>query len=682
MRRYKLKNLDCATCALKIEEELKKQEGVKFAAVNFATAELVVDAEDHEKVVETVKKVEPEVELESIEKEEELDVNKKREIGIILSSGILFAIGTIFNEQLHAIFPAEYIILLTSYIVVGWKIIWKAITNLRNKVVFDENFLLTIATLGAIAIHELPEAVAVMLFFRVGEFLQDLAVDRSRRAIKALVEIKPTFANLKVNGEIRRVKPEEVKVGDLIVVKPGEKIPLDGIVVEGNSVVDTSALTGESKPRDVAVGDEVLSGMVNISGLIVVKVTRSFSESAVSKILKLVEEASSRKAKAERFITRFARYYTPAVIALAAGIATIPPIAFNEPFSPWIYRALVLLVISCPCALVVSVPLSYFASIGKAARMGVLVKGANYIDQLTSTRIFAFDKTGTLTKGSFKVVGIVAKNGFKEDEVLKLAAIAEKNSNHPIAKSIVEAYGEVKVEVKSHKEAPGRGVVAELDGTKIAVGNDAMMHELNIEHECFGEETVVHVAVNGKYAGYIIVSDEPKEDAKRAIEELKKSGCKVVMVTGDSRKVAERIAKELGVDDFYAELLPWQKVEVIEDLKKKYGEKVAFVGDGINDAPVIARADVGIAMGAMGSDAAIEIADVVVMDDKPSKVSESLKHSKRTQRIVWQNITFALAVKGVFIALGSMGLATMWEAVFADVGVTLIAILNSMRLLR
>ena len=314
--------------------------------------------------------------------------------------------------------------------------------------------------------------------------------------------------------------------------------------------------------------------------------------------------------------------------------------------------------------------------------MGVLVKGANFIDQLTSTRIFAFDKTGTLTKGSFKVVGIVAKNGFKENEVLKLAAIAEKNSNHPIAKSIVEAYGEVKVEVKSHKEIPGRGVVAELDGTKIAVGNDAMMHELNIEHECFGEETVVHVAVNGKYAGYIIVSDEPKEDAKRAIEELKKSGCRVVMVTGDSRRVAERIAKELGVDDFYAELLPWQKVEVIEDLKKKYGEKVAFVGDGINDAPVIARADVGIAMGAMGSDAAIEIADIVVMDDKPSKVSESLKHSKRTQRIVWQNITFALAVKGVFIALGSMGLATMWEAVFADVGVTLIAILNSMRLLR
>ncbi|ADC64403.1 cadmium-translocating P-type ATPase [Ferroglobus placidus DSM 10642] len=681
MKRYKLKNLDCATCALEIEEELKKQDGVKFAAVNFATSELVVDAEDHEKVVETVKKVEQEVELESIEKEEELDVNKKREIGIILTSAILFAIGTIFNEQLHAIFPAEYVVLLTSYIIVGWKIIWKGITNLKNKVVFDENFLLTIATLGAIAIHELPEAVAVMLFFRVGEFLQDLAVDKSRRAIKALVEIKPTFANLKVNGEVRRVKPEEVKVGDLIVVKPGEKIPLDGVIVEGNSVVDTSALTGESKPRDVAVGDEVLSGMVNISGLIVVKVTRSFSESAVSKILKLVEEASSRKAKAERFITRFARYYTPAVIALAAVISTIPPIAFNEPFSPWIYRALVLLVISCPCALVVSIPLSYFASIGKAARIGVLVKGSNYVDRLTSTRIFAFDKTGTLTKGSFKVVGIVTKNGFKEEEVLKLAAIAEKNSNHPIAKSIVEAYGEVRAEVKSHKEIPGRGVVAELDGTKIAVGNDAMMHELNVEHECFRDETVVHVAVNGKYAGYIIVSDEPKEDAKKAIEELKKSGCKVVMVTGDSKRVAERIAKELGVDDFYAELMPWQKVEVIEELKKKY-DSVAFVGDGINDAPVIARADVGIAMGAMGSDAAIEIADVVVMDDKPSKVSESLKLSKRTQRIVWQNITFALAVKGIFIALGSLGLATMWEAVFADVGVTLIAILNSMRLLR
>ena len=679
MRRYKLKNLDCASCAIKIEEELKRQEGVKFAAVNFVTSELVVDAKDFSKVIETVKRVEPEIEIESFE--ERLDNSKKREILAIAISSSLFLLGTIFNERLHVLFPLEYVVLLSAYILVGWKIVRKAALNLKNRIIFDENFLLTVATFGAIAIHELPEAVAVMLFFRVGEFLQDLAVDRSRRSIKALVEIKPSFANLKVGEDVRRVKPEEVKVGDLIVVKPGEKIPLDGIVVEGRSVVDVSALTGESKPREVAEGDEVLSGMVNLSGLIVVKVTKEFEDSTVSKILKLVEEASSRKARAEKFITRFARYYTPAVIALAAGIATLPPILLNEPFSDWIYRALVLLVISCPCALVVSVPLSYFASIGKAARLGVLIKGANFVDTLSSTKIFAFDKTGTLTKGSFKVSGVVARDGFREEDVLKFAAIAESNSNHPIARSVVEAYGNVKADVKTQKEIPGRGVLAELNGTRIVVGNDALMHELNIEHECFVEETVVHVAVNDRYVGYIVVTDEPKEDAKKAIEDLKRMNCRVVMVTGDSRRVAERVAKDLGVDEFYAELLPHEKVEVVEKLKKQ-GENVAFVGDGINDAPVIARADVGIAMGALGSEAAIEIADVVVMDDKPSKVPESVRLSKKTQKIVWENISFALGVKAFFIALGSLGMATMWEAVFADVGVTLIAILNSLRLLR
>ncbi len=682
MKKYRLKNLDCASCAVKIEEELKKQEGVKFAAVNFATSELLVDADDMSKVIETIKRVEPEVEVESVE-EEEVGEDYREEVKIIAISGLLFLLGTIFNEQLHSLFPLEYVVLLTAYLLVGWKIIKKAVANLRRKVVFDENFLLTVATLGALAIHEIPEAVAVMLFFRVGEFLQDVAVNKSRRSIKALLEIKPTFANLKVDGEVKRIRPEDVKVGDLIVVRPGEKIPLDGVVVEGRSAVDTSALTGESKPREVAEGDEVLSGMINLSGLITVRVTRTFSDSTVSKILRLVEEASSRKARAEKFITKFARYYTPAVISMAVGIATLPPIVFNEPFSPWIYRALVLLVISCPCALVVSVPLSYFASIGKVAKMGVLVKGANFVDALSSTKVVAFDKTGTLTKGSFKVSGVVAKNGFGESDVLKFAAIAEAHSNHPIAKSIVEAHGEVKADVKSFREIPGRGVIAEVNGAEIIAGNDALMHEFGIEHEsCDVEGTVVHVAVNRKYAGYIIISDEPKEDAKAAVEELKSLGCKVVMVTGDNRDVAERIAAQLGIEEFYAELLPQQKVEVIERIKERDGEKVAFVGDGINDAPVIARADVGIAMGALGSEAAIEIADVVVMDDKPSKVPKSIKLSKRTQRIVWENVIFALAVKGFFIALGTLGMATMWEAVFADVGVTLIAVLNAMRLLK
>ncbi len=611
----------------------------------------------------------------------ENDIKRIKELTAIIVSAILFITGIIFEKSLHSYPLAEYGLFLTAYAIAGWKIVWKSVKNVKRGIIFDENALMTIATVGAIAIHEMPEAVAVMLFYRVGEFLQDLALHRSRRSIKSLLEIRPTFANLKVNGKIERVKPEKVKVGDIIVVKPGEKIPLDGIVVEGSSVVDTSALTGESKPKSVGVGDEVLSGMINLSGMLTVRITKPFAESTVSKILELVEEARSRKAKAEKFITKFARYYTPVVIALAICIAVIPPLALNEPFSPWIYRALVLLVISCPCALVLSVPLSYFASIGKFAREGILVKGSNFIDLLSKAKVVAFDKTGTLTKGKFKVTEVVTRNGFGKEEVLKFAALAELNSNHPIAKSILEAYDVRGLEnlVESYEEVAGMGIKAKIKGNLVIAGNDAMMHAERIEHDtCWVEGTVVHVAVNGRYAGYIIVSDEIKEGAKDTIVELKKLGCKVVMLTGDSKEVAEIVAKKLGIDEFHAELLPVDKVRIVRFLKNN-GNTV-FAGDGINDAPVIVEADVGMAMGAMGSDAAIETADVVIVDDKIYKVPKAIRLSRRTQSIVWQNIIFVLVVKGLFVSLGILGMATMWEAVFADVGASLITLLNAIRI--
>ena len=603
-----------------------------------------------------------------------------KELTVIIVSAVLFIVGIIFEKSLHGYPLLEYGLFLTAYTTAGWKVIWKAVKNVKKGVVFDENTLMTIATVGAIVIHEMPEAVAVMLFFRVGEFLQDLALSRSRRSIKSLLEIRPTFANLKVDEKVERVRPEDVKVGDLIVVKPGEKIPLDGIIVEGSSVVDTSALTGESKPRSVKIGDEVLSGMINLSGMLTVRVTKPFAKSTVSKILELVEEARSRKAKAEKFITKFARYYTPVVIALAVGIATIPPLALNEPFSPWIYRALVLLVISCPCALVLSVPLSYFASIGKFAKEGILVKGSNFIDLMSKAKIVAFDKTGTLTKGTFKVVDVVAKNGFSKEDVLRFAALAELNSSHPIAKSILEAYDVRGLEnlVESYEEIAGMGIKAKISGSLVIAGNDAMMHAERIEHDtCEIEGTVVHIAVDGKYAGYIIVSDEIKEDAKDTVAELRKLGCRVIMLTGDSKEVAEIVAKKLGIEEFHAELLPIDKVRIVRSLKSE-GNTV-FAGDGINDAPVLVEADVGIAMGALGSDAAIETADLVIMDDKISKIPKAIGLSRKTQNIVWQNITFVLAVKGLFVTLGSLGMATMWEAVFADVGVSLITALNAMR---
>lgn len=688
-KKLKLEGLDCASCAYEIEEALKK-EGFEFAMVNFATKEAVIEG-DIEKAKEIIKRVEPGVKV--IEKDEHEHEHHdhddpKRMLYFIIPSLLLFAVGIVLRYYYNYDNAFVLGIFVVSYLLVGWKVLRNAFVNSIHGNVFDENFLIAIATLGAFAIREYPEAVGVMLFYVVGEFFQDLAVNRSRRSIKALLALKAEYANLKVGDKIVKVKPEELKVGDIIVIKPGERVPVDGIIIEGSSNVDTSALTGESVPRTVKEGEEILSGMVNLSGLLTVKVTKELRESTISRILKLVENASARKAKTEKFITRFAHYYTPAVVGLAVLIALVPPLAFGEPFSKWVYRALVLLVISCPCALVLSIPLGYFGGIGRAARDGILVKGSNFLDALSKATIVAFDKTGTLTKGVFKVTKIETRNGFTEEEIIKFAALAEAHSNHPIAKAIKEAYGKEinEAEIKEHENIAGHGVKARIDSVEVMVGNDRLLHRFNIEHDtCRVKGTVAHVVINGKYAGYIIISDEIKEDAPIAVRDLKRLGVKrVVMVTGDNREVAAEIAKQLGLDSFYAELLPEDKVKIIEELEKEKApnDKIVFVGDGINDAPVLARADVGVAMGALGSDAAIETADVVIMDDKPAKLPTGIRVARKTQRIVWQNIVFALGVKLAFISLGILGEATMWEAVFADVGVALIAVFNAMRILR
>lgn len=692
MKKYKLKNLDCASCAAKIEDRLTKLDGVKFVTVNFATASMTVDTDDFEKVKDKIKQIEPEVEIEDAGKERtristsELAENKRTIIKAI-SAIILLIAGIIFNEKLHntPFHFAEYLVFVTAYLVVGWNVLTMAGKNIIRGQVFNEHFLMTIATLGAFAIDKMPEAVAVMLFYVVGEFFQDIAVDRSRKSIKSLLEIKPDYANLKLNGDIKKVSPEEVAVGDTIIVKPGEKVPLDGVVIDGSSFVDTSALTGENVPRKIKPDVEVLAGMINQSGLITVKVTKLFSESSISKILEMVENATSKKAKTEKFITTFAKYYTPAVVFGALLIAVLPPLLIvGATFNEWIFRALVVLVISCPCALVISIPLGYFGGIGGASRRGILVKGSNFLDVLTQVKTVVFDKTGTLTKGEFKVSGIFTSNGFDEKTILEYAAYAEYNSNHPIAKSIFESYDHEfdRSRIAKVEEISGHGIRAHIDNKEVFVGNDKLLHRENIIHnKCEVEGTVVHVVIDKKYAGYIIISDSLKEGATDAVERLNLKGINTIMLTGDNKYAAEAFAKKLKIKEYYAELLPENKVEHIEKLLNKKG-KVAFVGDGINDAPVLARADVGIAMGALGSDAAIETADVVLMTDSPLKVAEAIDVAKRTRNIVWQNILFALGVKSVFIVLGIFGVANMWEAVFGDMGVALIAILNATRVLK
>ena len=609
---------------------------------------------------------------------------KKKKIKIILAL-ILFLFAMIVK------FENEWInndIFIASYIIVGFEIVKKAIRNIVRGKVFDENFLMTVATLGAFGIGEFPEAVAVMLFYQVGELFQSYAVDKSRKSISSLMDIRPDFANVYRNEKIEKVNPDEVKIGEVIIVKPGEKVPLDGNIVEGKTALDTKALTGESMPREVREGDDILSGCINLNGVIKIEVKKEYGESTVSKILDLVENASSKKSKSENFITKFARYYTPIVVIIALLLAIIPPIVMdNATFSDWIYRALSFLVVSCPCALVISIPLSFFGGIGGASKMGVLIKGSNYLEALSNTEITVFDKTGTLTKGVFEVQKVNAI-GISEEELLKIAAYAENYSNHPISKSIKQAYKKEidEKQIANYEELAGLGVAARIEEQDVLVGNEKLMKEKGIQFEkCNEVGTILYIAIKGKYAGYILISDTIKEDAKSTIQELKKNHIKqTVMLTGDKKEVGESVAKEIGIDMVYTELLPDGKVKKVEDLLKTKSEKgkLAFVGDGINDAPVLALADIGMAMGGLGADSAIEAADIVIMTDEPSKIVKAIKLSKKTMRIVKENIIFAIGVKVFVLILAALGISTMWQAVFADVGVSIMAILNALRALR
>ena len=581
-----------------------------------------------------------------------------------------------------------FLIYLVPYLIIGYDIVWKAIRNISHGQVFDENFLMMIATFGALGVREYSEAVAVMLFYQIGELFQGYAVGKSRQSIAAMMDICPEYANIEEDGELKQVDPDDVEIGTIIIIKPGERIPLDGVVVEGESLIDTAALTGESVPRKAAVGDEIISGCVNGNGTLKVRTTKEFDDSTVSKILELVENASSKKAHVENFITRFAKYYTPVVTIAAVILAIVPPLVLGGGWSDWIQRACIFLVISCPCALVISVPLGFFGGIGAASKLGVLVKGSNYLEALAQMDTMVFDKTGTLTKGEFKVTEILPAEGFTKETLLNLAALGEGYSTHPIAASIREAYGQPldMNRVNDAKEVAGHGIQVQIDRQEVFIGNEKLMRAQNITPAaCESIGTVIYVACEGKYAGAIVISDTIKDGAKEAIRGMKAVGVKkCVMLTGDRKEAAELVAKELDIDEVHAELLPQDKVSQVEALLSKETEKerLAFVGDGINDAPVLSRADIGIAMGSMGSDAAIEAADVVLMDDDIRKIASVVRISRKTLTIVHQNIVFALAVKALVLILGALGMANMWEAVFADVGVSVIAILNSMRALK
>lgn len=601
----------------------------------------------------------------------------------IIIAAVLFAAGSLLTLDP----TAEMAVFLVCYVVIGWDIVWKALTNILHGQVFDENFLMTIATIGALILGEHSEGVAVMLFYQVGEWFQSYAVSKSRKSIASLMDIRPDYANVERNGKLEQVDPEEVNIGDTIVVKPGERVPLDGKIIKGTSALDTSALTGESMPRDVEPGMEVISGCINQTGILTIQTTKKYGESTVAKILDLVENASDKKGKTENFISRFARYYTPIVVFAAIALAVLPPLVTGQPFTVWIYRALTFLVISCPCALVISIPLSFFGGIGGASKIGVLVKGSNYLESLAHTEVVVFDKTGTLTKGSFAVSQINAVS-MKEAQLLELAAYAEDYSNHPISLSIKKAYGK-KIDhsrISDVQEIAGHGVRAVIDGKTILAGNAKLMDKEGIAYipsNAIG--TVIYLACNGKYAGYIVIEDEIKADAPSAIKALKEVGIrKTVMLTGDADAVGKKVAQKLGLDQAYTELLPADKVDRVEMMLRQTTEKgkLVFVGDGINDAPVLARADVGIAMGGLGSDAAIEAADVVLMTDEPSKISAVVQIARKTIRIANENIVFALGVKILVLILGATGYANMWAAVFADVGVSVIAILNAIRAMR
>ena len=706
-----IEGLDCPNCAAKVERKINTLEGIKEATVDFLGKKIVVLADEIsenelveliqtevDKIEDGVKVFVPKVQAgESSSEEEDTGKIKKK----LLIGGILFVLGIFVPKTL---FIPKLAVFLVSYLVIGGDVLLSAFKNILKGQVFDENFLMAVATIGAFAIGEYPEGVAVMLFYQLGELLQGIAVNNSRKSIVSLMDIRPDYANIKVGEGIKKVSPEEIKVGEIIVVKPGEKVPLDGKIVKGASTFDTSALTGESLPREAKAGDDVLSGFINKNGLIEIQVAKVFSESTVSKILYLMENAGSKKSKTENFITKFARYYTPAVVITALIVAIFPPLLIQgATFSDWIYRALIFLVVSCPCALVISIPLGFFGGIGGASRHGILIKGTNYLEVLNNLESVVMDKTGTLTKGIFKVTEVNAENNIKINDfqnnkteltkplLLKYAAHIEKFSNHPIAQSIVAEYENSvsKVDenvVKDFEEISGFGIKVNINNHQFLAGNSKLM---NLENITFDKKenlgTAIYLAADGKYIGNILISDEVKEDSARAIKGMKENGVKeIVMLTGDNEAIGKNIAEKLGIDKVFTELLPNEKVEKLEEIYKTKSEKgkIAFVGDGINDAPVLARADLGIAMGGAGSDAAIEAADVVIMNDEPSKIVTAIKIAKKTKEIVWQNITVAFAIKIVVMALGLFGDATMWEAVFADVGVALLAVLNATRVLR
>ncbi len=689
-----LQGLDCAECAAKIEREVSRIEGVSSAALNFATGRLSVDADGEalpeilRQTRETIRRLEPDVTVSGKAPEAEAepagDIRERLERLPVIGGMFFFAVALAMPGP-QAVKIALY---LVAYLLAGGQVLLRSARNIRRGEIFDENFLMSVATLGAFAIGQFPEGVAVMLFYQIGEYVQDLAVNRSRRSISALMSIRPDFA-VRLDGDKEtRVTPQEIAVGQRIAVRPGERVPLDGVVEQGSAALDTSALTGESRPRDVAPGDEILSGSVSLDGRLVVRVTREFGQSAVSRILDLVQEAGSRKTVTENFITRFAHWYTPVVVGLAVALAVIPPLVLpGMEFSKWIYRALVFLVVSCPCALVVSVPLSFFAGLGGASRSGVLVKGGNFLEALARVDTVVFDKTGTLTQGVFEVTQVRPAEGETKERLLETAALAESYSNHPIAQSIRRAWGGVAEasRIGGIREIPGHGVEATVDGESVLAGNRRLMEQAGVvcpDDPAAG--TVVHLCRNGAYLGSLVISDRLRPDSRRAVEQLHAAGVsRMVMLTGDSRAAADRVAGELGLDGAYAELLPEQKVEKLEQLARELpaGRGIAFVGDGINDAPVLARADVGVAMGGLGSDAAIEAADVVLMTDSLSRLPAGIGIARRTHRIVWENIVFALGVKVVLLVLGALGLASMWAAVFGDAGVTLLAVLNAIRAL-
>ena len=701
-----LKNISCASCIEKIERNIKGMSEVINVSLNINTGKLVIQSkkEIKDKLLKKIRDIEPDIIIKDEDKSEntDKDIDKSKQssqqlnnkiklitgstlyiIAIMLFEFQLFNINFINNLELW-----KWLIYGSSYLLVGQKVLLSAYKNIRRGQIFDENFLMVVATIGAFGIREFPEPVAVMLFYKIGDTLQQRAVKSSRKSIKDLMDIKPEYANIKVGSRVKQISPEEVEVGDIIKVKPGEKIPLDGIVVEGESLVDNSALTGESILKNIEPGVEVLNGSINKSGVLLVKVTKEYSESTVSKILHLIEEATSKKAPTEKFITKFARYYTPVVVATGLLIAVIPPVFFGGVFNEWIYRALVFLVVSCPCALVISIPLGFFGGIGKASQQGILVKGSNYLDALNNINHIVFDKTGTLTEGNFKVDKVQSFNGFLEFNIIKKAAYVESNSVHPIANSIIEHYAKEidNNKIIKYEEKSGKGVKAIIEGKEVVAGNNKMMSLYDIEIEQVKEDgTIIHIAIENKYAGYIKIGDRIKENAKEAIKNLKEFGIdRISLLTGDQDNIAKSVSKELNIDDYYSELLPHEKVKIVEKIldQQNPNDKLIFVGDGINDAPVLARSDIGVAMGGLGSDAAIEAADIVLMTDEPSKLDEALKIAKKTRKIVWQNIVLSLGVKGIVLSLGVLGMATMWEAVFADVGVAILAVLNSARIIK